>query len=297
MRFVTRRTGLTPARLRIWERRYGVVRPGRTAGGQRLYSDEDIARLTLLARATAAGHALAQIAQLSRADLEALLAREEVGAPPADTTDPALGARLIGHVERLDGAGLERSLRRAALSLGAMAFAEHVAAPLLHTIGDRWHAGTLTPAHEHLASGVVRRVLAWLTGQFQTGDTAPTIVVATPAGERHELGAALAAATAAEAGWRVVYLGADLPAADIATAARQTRARAVALSIVQRDGVRGLGSELMALARELDGRLPLLVGGRGRDALARVIADTGAHPCATLADFRTFLTTDRETRA
>jgi DNA-binding transcriptional MerR regulator len=121
MRLVTRRTGLTAARLRIWERRYGVVRPGRTGGGQRLYSDDAIARLALLARATDAGHALPQIARLSREALTTLLERDEPAPSPiaAGAPDPALADRLMGYVEQLDGAGLERALRRAALSRGA----------------------------------------------------------------------------------------------------------------------------------------------------------------------------------
>lgn len=295
MRFVTRRTGLTPARLRIWERRYGVVRPGRTKGGQRLYSDDDIARLTLLARATEAGHALAQIARLPREALEALLARDQV-APPLAAHEPPPVDRLLDQVSRLDAPGLERDLRRAALSLGALPFAERVVAPLMHEIGARWHAGKLSPAHEHLASGAVRRVVAWLGDQFVVSDNAPALVVATPAGERHELGAALVAAAAAEAGWRVIYLGADLPAADIAAAAKHARARAVALSVVQADDPRAVGREIARIAGRLDGTA-LAVGGRMAEAVAPVLARVGARACGSLADLREFLSEQGKTHA
>lgn len=292
MRLVTRRTGLTPARLRIWERRYGVVRPGRTAGGQRLYSDDDVARLALLARATAAGHALAQIARLPREQLEDLLAREPA-APAAVARTPAGDAllieRLLGLVDRLDGAGLERALRRAALSHGATGFAEQVVAPLQRAIGEAWHRGTLSPAHEHLSSAVVRRVLTWLTGQLESGDRAPAVVVATPAGERHELGAALAAAAAAEAGWRVVYLGADLPAADIVGAATQARARAVAVSVMNGSDVAGLSAELTRLAAGLGGKVPLIVGGGAAGTVASAVTAAGARVCLTLPDLRNLL--------
>ena len=298
MRLVTRRTGLTPARLRIWERRYGVVRPGRTGGGQRLYSDDDIARLALLARATDAGHALPQIAKLSRDALTALLERDEPvpSATTAGSPDPALTDRLIGHVERLDGGGLERALRRAALSRGATAFAEGVVGPFLQAIGERWHGGTLSPAHEHLASAVVGRVIGWVTGQFLASDAAPAVVVATPQGERHELGAAVVAAAAAEAGWRVVYLGPDLPVADIAAAAAEIRARAVALSLVHTAEARSLGGEVARLAERLGRRVPLAIGGPAA-AHTPATAQAAAHVCATLADFRTFLDGAREAHA
>ncbi len=287
MRLVARRTGLTPARLRIWERRYGVVRPGRTAGGQRLYSDDDVARLTLLARATGAGHALAQVARFSRVQLEELLQRDapSPAVAPGGPPDAVLVERLLDLVKRLDGAALERALRRAALSLGPTGFAEQVAAPLLWAIGAAWHAGALSPAHEHLASAVVSRVVTWLTRQLEPAEGAPALVVATPAGERHELGAALVAATAAEAGWRVIYLGADLPAADIAAAAAQARARAVALSLVDGSGGRALRAEIERIGARLGASVPLIIGG----SAAATLTAPGVQVCPTLSTLRAVL--------
>src|SRR6185503_7274753 len=73
MRVVTRRTGLSADLLRAWERRYKVVKPSRSEGGQRLYSDADIERLRLLYRATLDGRRLGQVAELSPQDLSALV--------------------------------------------------------------------------------------------------------------------------------------------------------------------------------------------------------------------------------
>jgi MerR family transcriptional regulator, light-induced transcriptional regulator len=84
-------------------------------------------------------------------------------------------------------------------------------------------------------------------------------VVTTPAGERHELGAMLAAATASAEGWRTLYLGPDLPAADIARAAVEASAQAVALSAIYSNGA--LADEMEALARALPDDVPVLVGG------------------------------------
>ncbi len=102
------------------------------------------------------------------------------------------------------------------------------------------------------------------------------------------------AAAAAEAGWRAVYLGPDLPAADIAAAA-EIRARAVALSLVHTAEARSLGGEVARLAQRLGPRVPLAIGG---PAVAHTPAPAraAAHVCATLADFRTFLDGAREAR-
>ncbi len=69
VRVVARRTGLTPDLLRAWEKRYRVVQPVRSAGGQRNYSDADIERLQLLVKVTAAGRSIGQVAPRGNAEL------------------------------------------------------------------------------------------------------------------------------------------------------------------------------------------------------------------------------------
>jgi methylmalonyl-CoA mutase cobalamin-binding subunit/DNA-binding transcriptional MerR regulator len=272
----------------MWERRYQVVAPHRSPGGQRLYSDDDIARLSLLARAAEAGHALPRLARLSRDELRNLVAEAPV--LPADGSGPdgALVDRLVGLIERLDADALDRELRRIALAHGAGPFAELIVTPLLRRVGDRWHAGQLTPAHEHLASVVIGRVLGWLTGHFSRDESAPVLVVATPQGEQHELGAAVAAVAAAEAGCRVVYLGANLPATDIAGAARQAGARAVAVSLVNLAAADDLVREVRSLARLLGRRIPVVAGGA---AAAGLQATPGVTVCTALSELRKFLVT------
>ena len=99
-------------------------------------------------------------------------------------------------------------------------------------IGELWRGGTLTAAHEHFASAALRVWLGNAARPFGAVDEAPMLLVAMPAGQVHELGALLVGATAAHLGWQVTYLGASLPPAEIAGAAVQKRARAVALSLV-----------------------------------------------------------------
>src|SRR5918998_1168765 len=192
MRVVISRTGLTADVLRAWERRYGAVRPQRSAGGQRLYSEDDVARLTLLRRATLAGHSVAEIARLDESALEALLeepARAQVG-PSADAVD-AVVATALAATTRLDAPAVEAALKRGALAFGGPALVDQVLSRFLQRVGELWHAGTLGPAHEHLASAAVRRVLGWATDAYTATPRAPRLVVATPVGELHEFGAML----------------------------------------------------------------------------------------------------------
>jgi DNA-binding transcriptional MerR regulator/methylmalonyl-CoA mutase cobalamin-binding subunit len=293
---VAERTGLSLDVLRVWERRYGVVAPERDASGRRVYTDADVERLRLLSRATAAGRSIGQLAKASTEELRELVRADEAArwtagrGPKADSGEAdALAAEAMARVGALDGAGLEAVLRRAAVLLGAVEFLEGVVAPLFRRIGEAWHEGRLSVAQEHLATGVARAEVSRLARSFPVAPGAPVLVVATPAGERHEVGALLVAAAAAVEGWRVAYLGADLPAPEIAGAVRETGARAVALSSVYVADAEVVGSEIEALRRLLPAEVPLLLGGAGVAALAGHLGGDGAIRVGGLADLRSRL--------
>ena len=290
MQIVTRRTGLSPAVLRMWERRYGVVKPSRSPKGRRLYSDEDVERLRLLARATQGGRSIGQVAALSEDALAELVRHDAVEERARSTAEITLPARrfvedALPVIQRLESAALETLLRRAMLVLPASAFLDDVVAPLLHEIGERWREGALRPVHGQFATGVVRRVLDRFS-EAAAPRGAPELVVATPAGQLHELGALLVTATAAAEGWAVTFLGAGIPAEDIADAVRVTGARALALSIVHPSGDRALPHELRTLASRLPRATPLLTGGSAAHSYAATIEAIGGERFDTLEELR-----------
>jgi DNA-binding transcriptional MerR regulator/methylmalonyl-CoA mutase cobalamin-binding subunit len=299
MRVVTRRTGLSADLLRAWERRYEVVKPLRSESGRRLYSDTDIERLGLLYRATLAGRSIGQLARLSTPELAALVRvdvaadRTGNGTPQSDRT--AQADRLAGYlddslraVERLDPVALDASLRRALVALPADAFLDTLIVLLLERIGTRWREGTLRPMHGHLASTIVRRVLDRII-ETAAATAAPNLLVATPAGQLHEFGAMLTAATAASEGWRVTYLGASLSAEDIAATAEQTHARAIALSIVYPEGDRAVAHELRRLGTLLPKGVALLAGGAASVSYRPALEAIGATLLGDLTALRSQL--------
>jgi DNA-binding transcriptional MerR regulator/methylmalonyl-CoA mutase cobalamin-binding subunit len=289
IRVVARRTGLSAHVIRAWEKRYGAVEPSRTPTRRRAYSTEDVERLTLLRRATLAGRSIGQIAKLSTPELRRLVEEDERAAAsvgpsrPSDEPHAAAtrdGAQLLSAsleaARRLDTAALERALGEASVLLGRPALMEQVIVPLLHRIGDAWRDGSLRVAHEHLASAVVRSFMGSFDGAFHVIPNAPEVVVTTPSGQLHEIGALLAAATAASEGWRATYLGPSLPADEIAAAARQKEARAVALSIVYPTDDPHCRTELKRLAQLLGPKITILVGGRGAAGYRSILEAVGA---------------------
>jgi methanogenic corrinoid protein MtbC1 len=116
-------------------------------------------------------------------------------------------------------------------------------------------------AQEHLASGVVRDVLGSLLQTAAPVENGPTLVATTVAGEPHELGAMMAAVVAAVAGWRVIYLGPNLPGDEIARVAKESRAAVTALSIVNPQPTKSLRQEFEALRGGLGKRATVVAGG------------------------------------
>lgn len=270
---VVRRSGLTAYVLRAWERRYRAVEPGRSTTQRRLYSDADIERLRLLRDATLAGRRIGDIAGLGLEDLEALVG-EDRGHPVApERSGGEPGAERIivdalAAIQAFDGATLRSLLMRSVMATNLLHFMERVATPLMYEVGARWTRGELAPSHEHLATVVLRHVLVEMMEAVQARDANPTLVVATPAGQPHELGALHVALTAALDGWRIAYLGPDLPAADIARAATHSGAPAVALSITTEEPA--TAAEIAALRRALPTGIAVLIGGRsvGRNGVS-----------------------------
>jgi DNA-binding transcriptional MerR regulator/methylmalonyl-CoA mutase cobalamin-binding subunit len=279
---VSRRTGLSAHVIRIWEKRYGAVEPARTGTNRRRYSEEQIERLGLLREITQAGHSIGLVAKLPTEQLRTLAAQAagESGSSNRGRTSSSgatpLLDKCIAAVRALDAGALEGTLRRASTSLGAQGLLQRVIAPLAQAMGELWRDGSITAAHEHFASAVIRIFLGHAAKPFAGVEGAPALVVATPSGQLHELGALLAGAAAANLGWHVTYLGASLPAAEIAGAARQNRARAVALSLVYPEDDPRLEGELARLRELLPAETVLLAGGRAmaayRDALEKVAA-------------------------
>jgi len=297
MKVAVRRTGLSPHVIRIWEKRYGAVKPARTATKRRIYSDSDIERLRLLKRAIEVGHSIGRIVDLSGEQLTDLIGVEERIGPPRDVRNicavqPIVQDfmdKAVQSVQELDADALEGLLARASVELSRPVLLDRLVLPLMTRIGELWREGTLRVVHEHLASAIVRSFLGSIERGSRVGAAGPTLAVATPAGQMHEFGALIAASAAASEGWRVKYLGPNLPAEEIAGAASQSRAGVIALSIVYPADDPRLMDELKRLHHLLPPGVMVLVGGRASDSYAGVLDSIAAIRLTDMAAFRSQL--------
>ncbi len=260
IRAVAKITGLSLDTLRAWERRYQAVVPERSDRG-RLYGPEHIERLLLLNALVQKGHAIGGIASRSDGELRGLLTHQpsqpiSLPQPPADMLAPVLAA-----IENFDTIVASDELSRLAAVLSPRDLVYEVAMPLMFEVGTRWHNGTLAVAQEHLVTHMLRTLLGNMMRLFRPYNPAMKMVLATPAGESHELGILAAGMLASLGGVEPVYLGPNLPAGEIADAARATSAQVVAVGITF--PLETTQEELKALSAAMPEGIELWVGGAG----------------------------------
>ncbi len=214
---VAKLTGLSKDVIRIWERRYGLVKPSRSSNRYREYSDEEVALLRFVKAQMEQG---ATIGALAAEGHDPLIARMRVTTPVSveeQKPHERLLDDLIGSLDPLDKAGFERRLNGAVAVIPFDEAVQRILLPLQRRIGELWHQGRLHTAVEHYVTKIIQQKLFSVMNQLPVNEFGPRVLVACPEGETHEIGAQAVAYIAATKGCHVYYLGPDLPSADLAT--------------------------------------------------------------------------------
>jgi len=264
LKAVIHETGLTPATLRAWERRYGLLKPQRSSGGHRLYTQNDIEMLKWLVARQAEGLSISHAVEMWHSQRKTAAARLQSNA--ALLTVPGTGDNMLDQLRNnwlaaclaFDEPAAELALAQAL----AIAAPELVCTELLQKglseLGEGWYAGTVSVQQEHFASALaIRRLNALLA--IAPAPTQPgRLLAACPPGEAHDLALLMLAFILRWRGWEVVYLGANVPLVRLDATLRTTAPRLV-LSVAQT--LPGAAS-----LRELAGyvnahRIPLAFGG------------------------------------
>ena len=218
---LSRRVGVPVESLRAWERRYGLLTPGRTQGGFRLYGEDDVARVLAMRANLERGLFAAEAARLALA--------EDAAEPIRAPTPVADTAELAAALERFDEAGAQQALDRLLATLTIDVVLRDVLLPYLHKLGERWESGETSIAQEHFASNVLRGRLTALARGWDRG-SGPRVLLACVEGERHDIALVAFGLALRGHGWRVSYLGADTPVASLVEAARELSPDAVVVS-------------------------------------------------------------------
>jgi MerR family transcriptional regulator, light-induced transcriptional regulator len=243
---LSRRVGVSPALLRAWERRYGLLDPARTDGGLRLYGSEDERRV----RDMQAG--------LRRGLSAAEAAREAVSGAGGVQETGLSSAPLAAALDAMDAEEAHLLLDRLFATFTLETVLSDVILPYLHELGERWSRGEASVTQEHFASNLIRGRLMSLARNWGTGG-GPLAVLACAPGEQHDLPLVAFGLALRGRGWRIAFLGADTPAGSMADAAEMLDPAAVIVSAVTSDVFERSADELEELARSY----PLAIAGAG----------------------------------
>ncbi len=263
-------TGVKPVTLRAWERRYGLVRPQRSAKGQRLYTQDDVNRilrvLALTRDGVAVGHAK-----------EALDAEPARVAPTADEGRwPMYRRRFAAAVAAFDELELE-AIYDEALALHSVDTVDRMLLlPILKELGQRWSTVAGGVAEEHFISTYARHKIGARFHHRRAHPDGAKILAACAPGEQHEIGLLLFALAAHDAGFRVVLLGANVPFPEVAAAAHRTRCDVVVIS----NAIDSASPDFYSQLKELvdAAKRPVYVGGHAVPAREKEIHAAGAVP-------------------
>ena len=268
------RAGLSIPLLRAWERRYGIVRPERTASGYRLYDEPSIQRLRAMRRLVNAGWSPSQAARQIEtegtapdSDIAAAPGPQRAGASTGADSRVDVAADFVAAAAALDERWIETLLDDLFASASFERVVDDRLMPALRALGEAWAAGTLSVGGEHAASNAVLRRLS---ASFQAAGLAsadPPVLVGLPPGSRHEIGALAFATAARRRGIHVVYLGADVPRESWVEAVQTTRARAVVIAIPTAAD-RAPAEDVAKAVAQLGEGLLVAVGGPGAVAAA-----------------------------
>ena len=263
---LSRATRIPIETLRTWERRYGFPVPERKPSGHRVYPVSSVPRLRRIAEALGRGHRAAEVVAASDVELSELLRATTPsvrGLPLAESRRTTGPEDLLHAVETFDANNLTWQLLTDWAVLGPVEFLKSRLGPLVREVGEAWETGRLEVRHEHFLSERVGDLLRTLRLQFEERATCPLVVCTSLPGESHGLGLQMAALLLAVAGCRILFLGTEVPIAQVATLAKDLESRAVAVSVSLATRGKNTAAQLARLRSLLPRRITLLVGGEG----------------------------------
>jgi MerR family transcriptional regulator, light-induced transcriptional regulator len=256
---LSRRVGVSEHVLRAWEGRYGLLKPARSEGGYRLYSEADARRIRRMQTYLAGGLAAAQAARAAIDEDQSVASAVDAEASDADPAELLESADALRQaLDTMDEPAAQASLDRLLTAFTVETVLRDALVPYLHELGERWSRGAVSVAQEHFASHVIRGRLASLARGWGNG-LGPYALLACPPGEEHDLALLIFGIVLNRCGWRVAYLGADTPMDDVIATTGELRPRLVLMAATAPERFSAVGPALKRLGR----LTPLALAGAG----------------------------------
>ncbi|MEL6864386.1 MAG: MerR family transcriptional regulator [Bacteroidota bacterium] len=217
-----RLSGIKAHTIRVWERRYSLLKPQRTDTNIRYYDNEQLVRLLNVATLLEKKWKISKISALS--DQQIKLEIERILA----TTPREYGIQINGLFRQCleyDEMGFEKTLSYNFLRKGIRDTLVHIIYPFLQKVGAMWRIDGINPAQEHFASNLIRRKLCTaIDGLAPPDPQKPAFLLFLAENEHHELGLIVADYLLRYSGFKTIYLGANVPYTNLLQARDLVRA-------------------------------------------------------------------------
>ena len=264
---VAKLTGLSKDVIRVWERRFGVLKPTRGANRYRNYSDEDVALLRYLKEQLDAGGSIGDLARLGR---EELLNRLRAASPRAsfiDNTFDRLLRELLSALDPFDRVMFEKRLNGAVAVVPFEEALHGILLPLQEQVGQLWHDGHVNVAIEHYVTKQIQQKIFSAMNQLPVAEFGAKVVVACPPGEEHDIAALAVAYRCRVRGCRVYYLGANVPVAALTKLCHEVEPDLTIISFPLAFPETTATEIIRSLAQEVSPASHITVGGHGALAM------------------------------
>jgi len=285
---VAKLTGLSRDVIRVWERRFGLIRPTRGANRYRLYSDEDVALLRYVKGELDKGRSIGDLVALGPENLRAQSLASTPAAPQGTY------ARVLAELEaaltpRLNPAAFEARLNGAVVVIPFEEALSGILVPLQVRVGELWAESKLDVSVEHYVTKQVQQKLFAAMNQLSDNEAGARVVVACGPEELHEMGAHVVAYLCKVRGYRVHYLGARVPVPSLAAMCHGVTAAVALVSLttpIREDDADTLARELVGSVRPM---CPIWVGGQASTAIQEILASHHVEVIGGLHDLETRL--------
>ncbi len=210
-----RMTGIKAHTIRIWEKRYGLIEPDRTATNRRCYSESQVRKLLNVNTLLAQGYKISKIATLSEDALNTEVQnKERKGA--VDNTSITYINELIRAMLDFNEHAFEKIFSAATTRFGLHNAMINVFYPFLYKVGILWNVNKTAPIQEHFASNIIKRkLMAAIDGLVPAADSTKKFLLFLPPDEWHELGLLFADYIIRSKGHQTIYLGQSVPIENI----------------------------------------------------------------------------------
>lgn len=244
--------------IRMWEKRYAIVDPDRSDTNIRFYTDEDLKRLLNISILNRHGIKISKIAGMSNQELNQKIM--EVIRPESDYLSQ-IESLVVAMIE-LNEDRFERILNQSIMKIGFEESLYHVIYPFFEKIGILWQTGTINPAQEHFISNLIRMKLCVAVDSLPAvhDPHARKIILFLPEWELHEIGLLTYYYLSRKHGFKVIYLGQNVPILDLFSVAQTVEPDMIATYFVSAVGLPEMNKYIGMLAEHFSGK-PIFVSG------------------------------------